>query len=320
MSEDSEKKSSAEPMVASFGPAKDLGIPEASSSSTHKEVKKYSLEDAIAEYQSARIIRTAIELEGGNFAAEKLNHLVALSKWKEEHRCKVRTKVPFRTLMWTFVMGLVIGVSMVLYYSPTSVTHGLSPSYSPSPLNNLVPIFEKDYGPSETVYPMQKGPNKLHMILGKQCVPINVQSESDNRELVDLHHSLVHHIQADNLASLSSYRVGQPHCYVVLRTSNGQLVSMGNPSVVQVNWESAVAAHVPSSYCPERDSNHKVSRSLQVWVSYLDPTNNWQRMERRLDKKDAWAFQVEFAILHGLSVCDGTDRGVESLKQLVRTQ
>lgn len=300
-------------MVASFGPTKEItGVPQASSS---KQVTR-TLEEAITEYEESRIITSEEDILGGERARRRLLQWVEMDKYRREHRCK--QTIPFKALMWAFALGVVMGISMMLYYSPTTVTHGLPFPTHTGLARRAIPIFESEYGPSTTIYPMQKGPSRLHMILGKKCVPINVQSESDNRELVDLHHSLAHHIQADNLASLSSYRVGQPHCYIVLRTSDGGIVPMGNPSIVQVNWESVVSAHVPSSYCPERDPNHKVTRSFQVWVSYLDPTNNWQRMERRLDRKDAWAFQVEFAILHGLSVCDGSDKGVESLKQLLR--
>ena len=283
------------PEISTFGPSEKT-LPQIN----NEAPKKYSLEEAVELFETTQQLIGPGHLENGEKTFRRLSLLTL----------RPSRNISLTTLLWTFAFGVIMGVALFICYGPQrSVVSSSQHSFDGHLIQ--VPTFASA-GKESTILPLQKGTNGFFLIQGKHCSSVNTTAKPD---LMDIHYSMQRHLHSENLKGLSAFSVGRPQCYLMLLGERNQTIAMANPSVVQVNWDRTVTVAEPSIYC---DKETKMTRSLQIWVAYQDPFNNWERMERRLAGSRAWAFQTELAILNGLSVCDETDRGVESLHRFLR--
>lgn len=289
-----------EPQIATFGPATSI---ESGPS------KLISLEDAFYNAQTKCDIPKKKCLAGGKRAHKILTahfELVAVNNALKEKISKM-----YKAILYAFALGIFVGVAMAFYLVPTLFSFGF---FRASSDHESELVFAKCCEPKNTETPTLTRIDNLTSKSNKKCKPIG--DSPDDKAIAEIHYSLLHYIVKDDLVGLSSYRVNADLCYMVLQKGD-DVFAMGDPKITEVDWLHSFALNLPPAYCPNKDHPKEISRSWRIWVSYKDPRNNWRETTQNFTGTLAWAFQEEFAILNGLSVCDGSDMGTVSLPQLM---
>jgi len=89
-----------------------------------------------------------------------------------------------------------------------------------------------------------------------------------------------------------------------------------------VNMDTGVMREERSVNCLDRVKH--VNRYRDVWVRYQDPTSNFEVVERKISDKigtediHSFIFQSEYNYLNGRSMCDNTEKGADSLIEILR--
>jgi len=177
-------------------------------------------------------------------------------------------------------------------------------------------------GPKYTEYPLYSD----FPTADRRCLPItpSLYHQLKYSEMQDwdrLTFSLESYMKKGFLA-FSAFRVGKPYCYMLARDANNQTIAMVNPQVVGVNLDSSVMREERSLGCFDR-SKH-VTRYREVWVRYQDPKNDFNVIERKFsdrknsDDLNSFIFQSEYNYLNGRSICDNSEKGADSLLEILR--
>lgn len=190
---------------------------------------------------------------------------------------------------------------------------------------NYIFSFFSSSGPSKPLFQVLPLYNDFPTA-DRRCLPVTPSmykhmKQSDSREWDQLTYSLEHYMNNGFLA-FSAFRLGKPYCYMLARDSNNQTIAMINPQIVGVNLDTSVMREERSLNCLDR-SKH-VTRYRDVWVRYQDPESDFDVIERKFsDRKDSddlisFIFQSEYNYLNGRSICDHTEKGADSLLEILR--
>lgn len=160
----------------------------------------------------------------------------------------------------------------------------------------------------------------------RRCLPVTFEmyrnlKDSKSHEWDQMAYSMQKHSDR-GYPAFSAFRVGKPYCYMTIKTADNQTIAMVNPEVVGVNLDSSVMREEKSINCLGK-SKH-VNRYRDVWVRYQDPSSDFDVIERKISDKVgsddvfSFIFQSEYNYLNGRSICDNTEKGAESLIEIMR--
>lgn len=160
----------------------------------------------------------------------------------------------------------------------------------------------------------------------RRCLPVTFEmyrnlKDSKSHEWDQMADSMQKHSDR-GYPAFSAFRVGKPYCYMTIKTADNQTIAMVNPEVVGVNLDSSVMREEKSINCLGK-SKH-VNRYRDVWVRYQDPSSDFDVIERKISDKVgsddvfSFIFQSEYNYLNGRSICDNTEKGAESLIEIMR--
>jgi len=177
-------------------------------------------------------------------------------------------------------------------------------------------IYMYFFAAKETFVPRNMTPNMPTV----QCRPI---SREDAMQLVGDTHwqhtvkSMHWHMMHGELEGISAFHVGDPTCFILVRTSGGVL-GMFNTAIKGYSSSNIVARDEESLACPGVIRN--MVRAMHVRVSYID-ADTLDEMTERFSGNEAFAIQhINFYSL-GKTICDlhasNADQGVTTLRKLI---
>ena len=156
----------------------------------------------------------------------------------------------------------------------------------------------------------------------KHCLPITPELYAKMKETTEwdqMHHSLQHFVNS-GFPSFSAFRIGKPYCLMLTRTQGNETLIMANVEINGVSVYPTVSREEKSRNCI--GTSKHVKRFRTVWIRYQDPTREFEIIERKIEDVgnmvQSFIFQSEFSYLNGLSICDGTDKGIESTLEIMR--
>lgn len=153
-----------------------------------------------------------------------------------------------------------------------------------------------------------------------QCRPVgkeDIQLLSADKHWQHTLKSMYWHMNAGDLEGISAFHVGDPTCFILVRTSGG-ILPMFNTMIKGYSPNSIVTRDEESLACPGVIRN--MMRAMHIRVSYIDADTR-EDMTERFSGVEALAIQhVNFYSL-GKTICDlhasNTDQGVATLRKLI---
>lgn len=168
----------------------------------------------------------------------------------------------------------------------------------------------------ETFIPRAMTPNMPTV----QCRPVS--REDALTLLSDVHwqhtvRSMHWHLEAGELEGISAFHVGDPTCFILVRTTGGVL-GMFNPVIKGYSPSNIVARDEESLACPGVIRN--MVRAMHIRVNYIDAVT-FDDMTERFSGGESFAIQhVNFYSL-GKTICDlhasNADQGIATLRKLI---
>lgn len=129
--------------------------------------------------------------------------------------------------------------------------------------------------------------------------------------------SMYWHMKEGELEGISAFHVGDPTCFILVRTAGG-ILPMFNAAIRGYSPTSIVTRDEESLACPGVIRN--MIRAMHIRVNYVDASTREDMIER-FSGVEAFAIQhVNFYSL-GKTICDlhasNTDQGVATLRKLI---
>jgi peptide deformylase len=130
--------------------------------------------------------------------------------------------------------------------------------------------------------------------------------------------SMRHYMKNSQLEGISAFHVGEPYCFMIVKTLENTTIEMYNPQFKGYSPTSIINRDEVSLSCSS--ITRVLKRSNYVLMSYLDATTGAQMLVR-LKEREAWAAQHIGLHSNGYSICElhraDTDKGVETLRQIL---
>ncbi len=176
-------------------------------------------------------------------------------------------------------------------------------------------ICYQDAPPPFVPLPFAKNSPAEQCILVDATLLKNLSREERWRQAVL---SIRYHMRHDDLEGASAFHIGEPYCFMILRTRENKTLEMFNPRIIAYSPLSIINRDEVSFSCPE--VTRTLKRFNHVLVSYLDAQNG-ESMIVRFDEREAWAAQHITLHSMGYSICElyrtYTDNGVDTFRQLL---
>lgn len=129
--------------------------------------------------------------------------------------------------------------------------------------------------------------------------------------------SMYWHMEAGELEGISAFHMGDPTCFILIRTTGG-ILPMFNTAFRGYSSNSIVSRDEESLACPGVIRN--MLRAMHVRVSYVDADTREDMIER-FSGVESFAVQHVNFYSQGRTICDlhasNADQGVQTLKKLI---
>lgn len=147
------------------------------------------------------------------------------------------------------------------------------------------------------------------------CLFINQDFYQSNRESADIVRSMEKHMNDyPDMIAISAFRIGRPYCVMMLRNINNQTEIFNNMRITRFDTQSS--ANVPHASFRCINEPKYIERSNEIWVVYQDPSS-FHLIEAKFTGEIAHFVQAEYAYQNGFDVCDFSDKGVKTLRELL---
>lgn len=136
-------------------------------------------------------------------------------------------------------------------------------------------------------------------------------SINDSQYWQKLFNSLIFHMDGEaGFGGLNSYSVGEKYCYLRMKTADSIVVEMFNPVIISFS-EASKVYYERNLYCQKRFVDIPIRRAQLVNIKYQDRDGNI--LVTQMKEADAALASQLIANLQGKSICDGSDKGLDTL-------
>lgn len=117
--------------------------------------------------------------------------------------------------------------------------------------------------------------------------------------------------------AITSFHVGNPYCYILLRQADGSLEGIFNLKFVGYFKDYIISRNEKSLACMDKVKN--VDRAQTVYVEYREESAG-ELVIRTFNNTQSFVLQSMGFYLKGMSTCDDSDLGMKTLDKFIKHQ